>query len=63
LCGGQSPILGILGLGPILEGAVAHDVSFFVALETFTAHSEGMNWFHMVAPVPNIGGLGGPRKS
>jgi len=63
LCGGQSPILGILGLDPIFEGAVACDVSFFVGLETFVACSEGMEWFHMVAPVPRIGGLGGLRKS
>ena len=61
--GGWSPILGILGLDPILEGAIACDVSFFVALKTFMACAEGMNWFRMVAPVPNIGGLGSLRKS
>ena len=53
----------ILGLDPILEGAIARNVSFFVALETFMAWGEGMNWFHMVAPVLCVGGLGGPRKS
>ena len=61
--GGRSPILSILGLDPILEGAVARDVSFFVALETFAACGKGMNWFRMVAPVLRVGGLSGPRKS
>jgi len=63
LCGGQSPIPGILGLDPVFEGAVARNVSFFVAFETFAACGEGMNWFHMIAPVPGVGGLGGPGKS
>ena len=65
--GGQSPILSSLVLllifDPILEGAVVRDVSFFVALETFAACGEGMNWFPMVVPVPSVGGLSGPRKS
>jgi len=63
LCGGRSPILGILGLGPILKGAVVCDVSFFVAFESFAACGEGMNWFHVIAPVPGVGGLSGPGKS
>ena len=64
MCGGRSPILSILGLGPILEGAVAGNVAFFAALETLLIVSgKGMNWFRMVAPVPSIGGLGSPRKS
>jgi hypothetical protein len=64
LCGGRSPILGILGLGPILEGAVAGNVAFFAALETLLIVSgKGMNWVRMVAPVLCIGGLGSPRKS
>ena len=65
--GGQSPILGILvlilGLDPILKGAVACNVSFFVALETFTACGEGMNWFCMIVLVPRLRGLGGLKKS
>jgi hypothetical protein len=64
LCGGRSLILGILGLDPVLEGAVAGNVAFFVALETLLVISrKGMNWFCMVAPVPGVGGLGSPRKS
>jgi len=64
LCGGQSPILGILGLDPVLEGAVARNVAFFAAFETLLVVSgKGMNWFRMVAPVLCVGGLGGLRKS
>jgi len=64
LCGGWSPILGILVLGPILEGAVAGNVAFFVAFETLLfVGREGVNWFRVIAPVPSVGGLGSPRKS
>jgi len=64
LCGGQSPILGVFGLDPILEGAVAGNVAFFAALETLlVVRGKGMNWFRMVAPVLRVGGLGSPRKS
>ena len=64
MCGGRSPILGILGLDPVLEGAVACNVAFFAALETLLVVSrKGMNWFRMIAPVPSIRGLGSPRKS
>ena len=60
MCRGWSPILG----GPILEGAVAGNVAFFAAFETLLVVSrKGMNWFRIVAPVPSVGGLGGPRKS
>ena len=61
MCGGQSPILGILGLDPVLEGAVARNVAFFAAFETLLI--KGTNWFDMAAPVPSVGGLSGPRKS
>ena len=64
MCGGQSPILGILSFDPILEGAVAGNVAFFAAFETLLIVSgKGMNWFRMIAPVPSVGGLGSPRKS
>ena len=64
MCGDRSPILGILGLDPILEGAVAGNVAFFAAFETLLVVSgEGLNWFHMIAPVHRVGGLGGPGKS
>jgi hypothetical protein len=64
LCGGQSPILGILGLDPVLEGAVACNVAFLAAFETLLVVGRvGMNWFRMIAPVPSIGGLGSPGKS
>jgi len=64
LCGGRSPILGILGLDPVLEGAVAGNVAFFVAFETLlVVGRKGMNWFRMIAPVLSIGGPGSPRKS
>jgi hypothetical protein len=55
LSGGQSPILSrpvlILGLGLVLKGAVVHNVAFLVALETFMAYGEGVNWFGIIAPV------------
>jgi len=64
LCGGQFPILGILGLDPVFEGAVVGNVAFFVAFETLLVVSrKGMNWFRIVAPVPSVRGLGGLRKS
>ena len=64
MCGGRSPILGILSLDPVLEGAVAGNVAFFAALETLlVVGRKGMDWLRMVAPVPIVGGLGSPRKS
>ena len=64
MCGGRSPILGILGLDPIFEGTVAGNVAFFAAFETLlVVGRKGMNWFCMIASVPSIGGLGSPRES
>ena len=64
MCGDRSPILGILSLDPILEGAVAGNMAFFVAFETLLVVSgKGLNWFLMIAPVPSIGGLSSPWKS
>ena len=62
--GGRSPILGILGLDPVLEGAVACNVAFLAALETLLiVGGKGVNWFRMVAPVLSVRRLSSPWKS
>jgi hypothetical protein len=62
---GWSPILGslvlILGLDLVLEGAVAYNVAFLVALKTLAVlHGEGMDWFqagHAFMPVQGVRGF------